>query len=142
MKSRKKNKRKPTKRARVKALHPEIYPGIWRPPHEDLVHDDANSRRPTRPLNWPTSNYIVVNTNAPNSPDPQKLLPIPPQGKRKAILEPILKKKGFSTSGWATEAGVDFHTANDYLNGETKPNRESRRKLAAALDIEVGKLPE
>lgn len=61
---------------------------------------------------------------------------------REAFLRPILDKNGFSVHGWATEANVDFHTANDYLKGKTKPYPDTLKKLANALGIEVATLPE
>jgi lambda repressor-like predicted transcriptional regulator len=64
-----------------------------------------------------------------------------PCDQRKAFVMPILEKKGWSVHDWAREAKVDFHTANDYLNGKTTPYRHTRKKLADALGTEVGKLP-
>ena len=55
---------------------------------------------------------------------------------------PILEKKGFSIRGWARKAGVDFHTANDYLKGKSKPYPDTLKSLADALGIEVAKLLE
>jgi hypothetical protein len=60
---------------------------------------------------------------------------------REAFLRPILDAKGFSVHDWASRARVDFHTANDYLTGKTKPHAANRKKLADALAIEVAKLP-
>jgi hypothetical protein len=62
--------------------------------------------------------------------------------RREAFLKPILKEKGFSVHDWANEAKVDFHTANGYLKGKTKPYPTTLKKLADALGIEVAKLPE
>ena len=61
--------------------------------------------------------------------------------RRKAFLQPILDKKGFSVHDWANEADVDFHTANDYLKGSTKPYQSTRKKLADALGVKVEDLP-
>jgi|SRR5579863_2635899 len=61
---------------------------------------------------------------------------------RKAFLKPLLKTNGFSIHGWARAAKVDFHTANDYLNGKTKPNPDTRKQLADALGVKVETLPE
>jgi lambda repressor-like predicted transcriptional regulator len=61
---------------------------------------------------------------------------------REAFLSPILKKKGFSVHDWAKTAKVDFHTANNYLRGKTKPHPTNLKKLADALGVEVANLPE
>lgn len=60
---------------------------------------------------------------------------------RKAFLTPILEKKGFSVHDWANEAGVDWHTADSYLNGKTKPYQSTIGKLARALDVKVEDMP-
>jgi len=60
---------------------------------------------------------------------------------RQTFLRPILEGKGFSVHDWAKTAGVDFHTANDYLNGETTPYKSTRKKLADAIGIGVERLP-
>jgi lambda repressor-like predicted transcriptional regulator len=60
----------------------------------------------------------------------------------KASLKALLKQKGLTTHGWATQAGVDFHTADDYLKSETKPYPDTLKKLADALDVKVELLPE
>lgn len=61
---------------------------------------------------------------------------------REAFLRQILHKKGFSVHGWAVEASVDFHTADDFLKGKRKPYPDTLKKLADALGIEVAELPE
>jgi hypothetical protein len=73
----------------------------------------------------------------------------PPQGSdkdskvtRKAFITPILEKKGFSVHDWATKAHVDFHTANNYLKGKTKPFPATLKKLADALGVEIARLPD
>lgn len=60
---------------------------------------------------------------------------------REAFLRPILDKKGFSVHDWARRANVDFHTADNYLKGKTKPYPDTLKKLADALGTEVEKLP-
>jgi ribosome-binding protein aMBF1 (putative translation factor) len=60
---------------------------------------------------------------------------------REALIRPILEEKGFSVHDWATKAKVDFHTANNYLKGKTKPQPSTLKKLADALGVEVAKLP-
>ena len=56
-------------------------------------------------------------------------------------MQPFLDKKGWSINQLALEADVDFHTANDYLKGRTRPNRATRKQLADALGIAIGELP-
>jgi lambda repressor-like predicted transcriptional regulator len=58
----------------------------------------------------------------------------------KTSLKALLKQRGLSTHGWATQAGVDFHTADDYLKGKTKPYPDTLKKLADALGIKVEEL--
>jgi lambda repressor-like predicted transcriptional regulator len=60
---------------------------------------------------------------------------------REEFLKAILKKKGFSIRGWACKAKVDFHTADNYLKGKTKPNPDTLKALADALDVKVEELP-
>jgi hypothetical protein len=60
---------------------------------------------------------------------------------RRSVVEPLLAQKGFSVSQWALEARVDFHTANDYLEGTTRPRPGTRLELARALGIPVDQLP-
>ena len=60
---------------------------------------------------------------------------------RRAVVEPILDRMDWSTSEWAQEANVSFHTAHDYLSGKTEPVRHTRNKLAKALRIPVSQLP-
>jgi len=65
-----------------------------------------------------------------------------PKTTRDAFLRPLLRKKGFSVHDWAKKANVDFHTANNYLRGKTKPHPTNLKKLADALGINVARLPE
>jgi lambda repressor-like predicted transcriptional regulator len=60
---------------------------------------------------------------------------------REAFLKPILKKTGFSIRAWARKANVDFHTADNYLKGKTKPNPDTLKELADALGVKVEELP-
>jgi hypothetical protein len=60
---------------------------------------------------------------------------------REPFLRPILDQKGFSIHDWAKKANVDFHTANDYLTGKTKPHPNTLKKLADALGLKVASLP-
>jgi lambda repressor-like predicted transcriptional regulator len=65
-----------------------------------------------------------------------------PANDRKSFVIPILNKKGWSILDWAGNSGVDFHTANNYLKGKTKPYKSTRTKLAASLGVEVQRLPD
>jgi hypothetical protein len=64
-----------------------------------------------------------------------------PASIRNAFVKPILTTKGWSILDWANSSGVDFHTANDYLKGATKPYRSTRKKLADSLGVDAGALP-
>jgi hypothetical protein len=61
---------------------------------------------------------------------------------RQKVVMPLLKHRGWSISQWAIESEVDFHTANDYLDGDTTPRASTRLRLAKALGIPVEILPE
>lgn len=65
-----------------------------------------------------------------------------PSSTREAFINPILEKKGLSVHQWANNAKVDFHTADNYLKGKTKPYPDTLKKLADALGIDIAKLPE
>ena len=77
---------------------------------------------------------------SPSEPQPQPESS-GPGSVREAFVMPILTAKGWSIYDWATNAGVDFHTANDYLKGQTKPYPSTRKKLADSLGVDVGVLP-
>lgn len=64
-----------------------------------------------------------------------------PGNAREAFIRPILDKKGFTVHGWANQADVDFHTADNYLKGATKPYPDTLRKLADALGVKLEELP-
>lgn len=60
---------------------------------------------------------------------------------RKAFIEPVLKRKGWSQLDFADEAKVDHKTVGAFLNGaNVYPN--TRLKLAQALEVPVERLPE
>jgi hypothetical protein len=61
---------------------------------------------------------------------------------REEILRPILDKQGLTVHGWANQASVDFHTADNYLKGVTKPYPDTLKKLADVLGVKVEELPE
>jgi hypothetical protein len=60
---------------------------------------------------------------------------------RRAVLEPILRDKGYSRSRWAYVAGVDPAVVYDYMKGDSNPNPESRKALAGAIGLPVDDLP-
>jgi hypothetical protein len=66
---------------------------------------------------------------------------MPALSTRKAVLMPLLAKKHFSVHDWANAADVDWHTADNYLNGKTKPYQSTIGKLARALDTDVEDMP-
>jgi hypothetical protein len=78
---------------------------------------------------------------ADTAPPTTKGQPLISANAREAFVLPILKQKGWSTNDWAQESKVDFHTADDYLKGETHPYRSTRKKLAVALGLAEDKLP-
>jgi hypothetical protein len=63
---------------------------------------------------------------------------------RKAFIVPKLKAKGLSTEDWAKKATppVDFNTANDYMRGITNPHRDTLKRLADAIGVQVDQMPE
>jgi len=78
---------------------------------------------------------------SPQDSNPGKSTDVTAPNERERFVRPILEKKAWSTFQFALEADVDFHTANDYLNGKNKPNRTTRARLAKALEVPVEKLP-
>jgi hypothetical protein len=61
---------------------------------------------------------------------------------RRAVLDPILRRKGYSRSKWANVAGVDPSVVYDYMKGDSNPNPESRKALAEAIELPVDELPQ
>lgn len=61
---------------------------------------------------------------------------------RRRVIEPLLAARGWSTLDWANQAGVDFNTASGYLNGLTKPRRDTRKKLADAIGVPPVEFPD
>jgi hypothetical protein len=62
--------------------------------------------------------------------------------RRRAVVEPILKARGLTRSGLATEAGVDPSVVYDYLKGRGSLYPSSRIALAKALGITESDLPD
>jgi hypothetical protein len=56
--------------------------------------------------------------------------------RRTAVIEPILKRYGFTPGRWATKAGVDPSVVYSYVAGRSNPRPESRKCLAEAIHIE------
>lgn len=61
--------------------------------------------------------------------------------RRRLIIEPKLKAKGYTANRWAKLAGVDSQTAYRFLEGETKPNPDTCRLLAEVLGMSVNDFP-
>ncbi len=77
------------------------------------------------------------------NPSRPKTSDIPQRAHRRAaFVDPLLRKEGWSTGDWAQNSNVDFHTANDYLKGRTKPTRSTRKRLAESLSLAADDLPE
>ena len=55
--------------------------------------------------------------------------------RREAVVRPILTAKGLSVHRWEKDAGVASHVGQRYLNGETFPRPEQRRKLAKVIGL-------
>jgi len=64
------------------------------------------------------------------------------KSKRVSVVQPLLDKRGWSPNDLAIQAGVDFHTANNFLNGSANPYPSTRKKLADALGIRPDELPD
>lgn len=60
---------------------------------------------------------------------------------RRAVVEPILKDKGWSLEEWANKAGVDRRTIFDYLKGKTNPRPMNLKAMADSLGLTVRDLP-
>lgn len=76
------------------------------------------------------------------APEQSKLVNAGRSNMRGSFLRPLLRSQGWSVHDLANKAKVDFHTANDYLKGKTKPYPTTLKKIADALGIDVSKLPE
>jgi ribosome-binding protein aMBF1 (putative translation factor) len=57
-------------------------------------------------------------------------------------VEELRKEKGWSQTKLANEAGVDWSTVKSVEDGEHSPTVKTVRKLADALDVEVGEIIE
>jgi lambda repressor-like predicted transcriptional regulator len=64
-----------------------------------------------------------------------------PQDKRKAVMQALLAERGWSINDLASHAGIDFHTANRFVEGSGKCYSSTRKKLADAFGMSVDKLP-
>jgi len=56
---------------------------------------------------------------SPRDSNPGKSTDVKALNERERFVRPILDRKGWSTHQFAVEAEVDFHTANDYLKGNS-----------------------
>jgi len=114
------------KKRRIVTKFPELASGRYGPGHEQafyLEHCDAHISLISTVLKQPRATWRGRGNS------------------RKDFVIPILEQKGWSILDWAGESGLDFHTANDYLKGTTKPYRSTRVKLAKALGVDVEVLP-
>jgi hypothetical protein len=75
-------------------------------------------------------------------PGHTEALPSKPQPQRKAVVLPILQRRGMSRSRWATKAGVDPSVVYDYLEKNSHPRPENRKALAEAIGLSAKDLPE
>jgi hypothetical protein len=174
VKSREKNKRKPTKRAsgkthtrasaetqapaplstqqqpgqaiispqKARTISTGIIPGQFAGSRPALYRSAQPTQTPPNPYfpdlwSRPSEQNSATSTQSVESKSTNSA----PSNTREVFFRPILDKKGFSIHDWAKQASVDFHTANNYLKGKTKPYPATIKKLADALGIEVAKLP-
>ena len=61
---------------------------------------------------------------------------------RQAVILPILERKGWSRSKWASEAGVGKNSIYEYLEGRRSLSTKNRRAMAEVLDLLPEQLPE
>ena len=61
---------------------------------------------------------------------------------RRRVVAPILKDKRWTTSRWATQAGVSKNSAYEYLAGKRQLREENRKALAEVLDLKPEALPQ
>jgi len=61
---------------------------------------------------------------------------------RKAFLEPLLRKKGWTLNRLAAVSGAEPRTVYDYVKGKSSLRPDTRNILAQALGIEESTLPE
>lgn len=60
---------------------------------------------------------------------------------RQAVVTPILDKKGWTRSKWATEAGVSKNSVYEYLDGRRSLSDANRKPMAEVLDLKPEQLP-
>jgi hypothetical protein len=96
------------------------------------------SARPT----WENGSLLVALDEVSMQPLPQLPNSGSTETKRRSIVDPLIAAKGWSTLQWANEAGVDYHTADNYLKGKTKKLRaDARERLARVLGLTASELP-
>jgi hypothetical protein len=61
---------------------------------------------------------------------------------RRAIVEPMLRRRGLSAAAWAKAARLDPSVVYDYLADKRVLRADSRTRLARALGVEPNDLPE
>jgi hypothetical protein len=62
--------------------------------------------------------------------------------RRRAVIDPLLKSKGWTTYRWEQEAEVPSKVGARYRNGETNLRPGSRLKLSSVLGIGIDALPQ
>jgi hypothetical protein len=115
---------------------PQESPSNALPQPEEIIED---SSAPVTPLN----------EEIPSPPEPPPAAePVTEASRiaeaaarREAVVRPILTNNGWTVSEWALRAGVDFHTADDYLKGRTKLQPSKRKQLAEVLGLKAEQLP-
>ena len=60
---------------------------------------------------------------------------------RRAYVQPLLDKRGWSVPEWAEKAKVSRHTAQSYLDADRKTYHYNRRKLSDALGVSFDEFP-
>jgi hypothetical protein len=94
--------------------------------------------RTRRQAELPTRAERIEEAPHPTAPEPsiQKRA-----STRRAYIDPLLEKHGWTPNGWATKAGLHPSIIYEYLRGKSNPRAETRRTLAQALGVGVSELP-
>ena len=90
----------------------------------------------------PSRFEAIVNSGEVNStPEVAAIVKSAMREQREAFFRPLLENLGWSIHDWAKNSNVDFHTANDYIKGNTSPYPSTRKKLADSLRINAKEMP-
>jgi len=60
---------------------------------------------------------------------------------RRAVVEPILKKRGWARNKWGSKAGVGKNCPYEYLDGKRCLSHENRKAMAEVLGLTEDQLP-